>query len=104
MVCSRVLPYVTSMVIDEHKNHILTNYKNAKKGGKAVDSDHFTQYMDLNLQFKTEKPQRRVIFNFKNEKSQEIFRNITSNTKQFSECFKDDLPVETYHLTSYKSI
>ena len=26
VVCSRVLPFVTKMVIDERKQHILTNY------------------------------------------------------------------------------
>ena len=39
VVCSRILPYITSMVIDEEKKHILTNYKTAKKGSKATDSD-----------------------------------------------------------------
>ena len=30
VVCSRVLPFVSKMVIDERKQYILTNYKNAK--------------------------------------------------------------------------
>ena len=50
--------------------------------------------MDVKLQFVSEKPQRREIFNFKNKKSQERFKNITSNTTQFSECFKSNLPFE----------
>ena len=40
VVCSKVLPYVTRMVIDESKKFVLTNYKNAAKTGKGVDSDH----------------------------------------------------------------
>ena len=40
VVCSKVLPYVTRMVIDESKKIVLTNYKNAAKTGKGVDSDH----------------------------------------------------------------
>ena len=94
VVCSRVLPFVTKMVIDEDKKYILTNYKNAKNGGKAIETDHFTQYMDIKLQYISEKPQRREIFNFKNKKSQEKFRAITSNTKQFSDCFKNNLSFE----------
>ena len=43
VVCHRVLPYVTKMVIDERKEHILTNYQRARCGGKATDSDHFTE-------------------------------------------------------------
>ena len=54
LVCSRVLPFVSKMKIDEDKNHILTNYRQVKSGGKAVDSDHLTQYMDINLQFISE--------------------------------------------------
>jgi hypothetical protein len=33
VVCSRVLPYVTSMLIDEEKKHVLTNYEKVKHGG-----------------------------------------------------------------------
>ena len=44
VVCSRVLPHITKMVIDEKRKHILTNYRNVRKGVKAIDSDHFTEY------------------------------------------------------------
>ena len=94
VVCSRILPFVSKMIIDEDKNYILTNYKNVKKGQKAVDSDHFTQYMDLDLQYISEKPKRREIFNLKNKKSQAIFKSITSSTSEFSECFNNDIPFE----------
>ena len=93
VVCSRVLPFITKMVIDEKKEHILTNYKEAKRGGKATDSDHFTQIMDVNLQIIPLKPKRKEIFNFKNKESQEMFKEITTNTQQFSECFNNDLPI-----------
>ena len=61
VVCTRVLPHITKMVIDEEKKFILTNYKNARNGAKAIDTDHFTEYMDVNLQIITEKPERREI-------------------------------------------
>ena len=63
IVCSKILPYITKMVIDEEKKYILTNYKVAKKNQRAVDSDHFTQYMDVALKVINEKPIRRVLFN-----------------------------------------
>ena len=56
IVCDKVLPYLKKMVIDEDKSYVLTNYKNVKKGGEAIDSDHLTQYMDLDLKFESEKP------------------------------------------------
>ena len=91
VVCSRVLPYITKMVIDEERKFTLTNYKGVKKGTKATDSDHLTQYMDLNLQIASEKPVRKEIFNFKDVQSLNQFREITSNTNQFSDCFENDL-------------
>ena len=94
VVCSRVLPFVSKMVIDSDKKYILTNYKHAKHGIKATDSDHFTEYMDINLQIKTEKPVRKEIFNFKNKEAQEVFKNNTTNTDDFTKCFEDDLPFE----------
>ena len=93
IVCSSVLPFVTQMVIDESKKHILTNYKQVRNNGKATDSDHFTQYMDVNLEFKNEKPVRQEIFNFKDTKSQEIFKNLTSETTAFTECFEGEVPL-----------
>ena len=93
VVCSRVLPYITKMVIDDERKFILTNYKGVKKGTKATDSDHLTEYMDLDLQIISEKPVRKEIFNFKNGKSLDHFREITSNTNQFSDCFDNDLPL-----------
>ena len=70
------------MIIDEEKQYILTNYQNVNKGGKAVDSDHFTQFMDLDLQFESEKPQRVEIYNFKEK--------LTSETDELSNCFADE--------------
>ena len=57
VVCNCVLPHVTRMVIDEDKKHILTNYEQVRKGGKAIDADHLTQYMDVNLKVIKEKPE-----------------------------------------------
>ena len=71
IVCSVVLPFVTKMVIDDSKYHVLTNYKQVNKTGKAIDLDHYTQYLDLDLEVTKEKPE---IYNFKNKQSQEVFR------------------------------
>ena len=94
IVCSRVLPYVTKMVIDVDKKHILTNYKNAKDGRKATDTDHMTEYMDLNLQAVSAKPERKEIYNFKDNNSLVTFQEMTSNTQEFSNCFQNDLPLQ----------
>ena len=74
LVCNLVLPHVTKMVIDEEQKHILTNYEQVKRGGKATDTDHNTLYMDVDLKILTTKPERRVVWNFKNRQYQETFR------------------------------
>ena len=53
------------MVIDENNKYVLTNYKTIKQTGKAVDSDHKTEFMDLDFKVIREKPIRREIFHFK---------------------------------------
>jgi hypothetical protein len=93
IVCSLVLPYITKMVIDDRKSHILTNYKQVRKTGKAIDSDHFTEYLDMDLEVIKEKPERMELFNFKNKQSQEKFRILTSETKEFTECFSGKKPL-----------
>ena len=90
VVCNLVLPHITRMVIDDSKKHILTNYKPARKGGKAVDSDHFTEFMDLNLKIINEKPTRQEVYDFKNRKSQLKFKTLTTDTQDFTNCFEND--------------
>ena len=87
VVCDRLLPHIKSMVIDSKKNHILTNYKPARKGGKAVDSDHMTEYLDLDIRLEPEKPVRQEMYNFKNKEAQKKFKILTSETKAFTACF-----------------
>ena len=77
VVCSRVLPFVSRMVVDSDKKHILTNYKHAKNGIRATDSDHLTEYIDVKLKIIPEKPLRREILNFKNKKYQAVFKSNT---------------------------
>ena len=94
VVCSRVLPYVSRMKIDDDKKYILTNYKPARKGEKATDTDHFTEILDINLDIVPGKPKRREIFRFKDKKAQELFKEKTSNTKEFSRCFQNDKSIQ----------
>ena len=94
VVCDKVLPFVNKMVIDDKKEYILTNFQAARGGGKATNSDHFTQYLDLDLDFVSEKPERDEFYNFKNTESQAVFRKLTSETEVFTNCFMDGKPLE----------
>ena len=76
------------------KANVLTNYEQVKRNGKATNSDHATEYIDLALEIVTEKPKRVEIWNLKNLKGQETFKNITSNTSDFTKCFQNGLPLQ----------
>ena len=95
VVCHCVLPFVKKMVIDESKKYILTNYQQAKSKGKATDSDHLTEYMDIDLKFSSEKPDKIEVFNFKDFNSQKAFKKSTSEAADFSNCFLDDAPLKS---------
>ena len=104
VVCDRVLPHVTRMVIDSNKDHILTNYKPARNGGKAVDSDHMTEYMDLDIKIKPEKPVREEIYNFRNKKAQKKFKMLTTGTSAFTDCFENSNESILTQITEWRKI
>ena len=93
MVCNRVLPFVKKMVIDEDQKYVLTNFEKVKNGGKANNSDHFTQFMDLELEIENVKPERIEIYDIKKKVYQDKFRKLTSETSDLSKCFETNAPL-----------
>ena len=93
IVCNKVLPFVTNMVIDEEKKYVLTNYKQYAKNRKAIDSDHMTEYMDLNIEVEPAKHERIEIYNYKDEASKVTFKKLTSETEEFTKCFQNQNPL-----------
>ena len=76
------------------KKHILTNHQATKTGGKAINSDHFTQYMDLKIEYKSEKPERLEFYDYKNKEGQANFKILTTETKDLTHCFDSNKPLE----------
>ena len=67
VVCSRVLPYVTEMIIDEANQFITTNYTQINTPRvKAINSDHNTEFVKVDLKVVPFKKVNREIFNLKN--------------------------------------
>ena len=95
VVCDLIRPHITKMVIDEDGKYILTNYEQAKYGGKASNSDHATMYLDLDLKVVPDKPRRREIWNLKNKNAQTSFKMSTTKTKDFTDCFENKLTLKT---------
>ena len=89
IVCERVLPFVTKMQIDDGKNHIVTNYGNVNSDGNSVNSDHYPLIMEVKLVARPIKKTKVEIFNFNEVNSQILFKDITSNTNKFTNCFTD---------------
>ena len=56
VVCERLLPHVTEMVIDSKGEYTITNYAGAKHGRRAVDSDQVTMILKMNLNILPQKP------------------------------------------------
>ena len=83
IVCDKVKPYIEKMVIDESRQHVLTNFNPIRTGGRSVESDHNTQILRLKLDYYQRKDQRIELFNFKNLECQETFKSLTSQTRKF---------------------
>ena len=94
VVCDKIIPYVTQMVIDEKREQVLTNYSAVKCVGRIVESDHNPLFLYLNLQFSRIRNERVEIFQFRSKESQQLFKNLTTTTSDFTDCFKNNLSFE----------
>ena len=92
VVCSKLLPHVTKMKIDNEKRHILTNYKNMKNDSRAIDSDHLTQFLYLKLQHLPKIPERELFYDFKDPAGIQKFMTLTSNNS-LSNIFMREQPI-----------
>ena len=92
LVCEKMIPYLKSMSIDEDKVHALTNFSSKDKGKKAKQSDHNPLIANFELHCNIESEERQTVFNYKNAASMKKFKDITTKTTSFSDCFNNDLP------------
>ena len=91
VTCDRVLPYIVKMKVDENRENVLTNYNAIKSVGRVIESDHNNCELEVNLVFCPRKQERIEIFQFKNQESQKLFKDLTTNTKEFTNCFDNNL-------------
>ena len=101
VTCDKVLPFITDMKIDEKREHALSNFKAVKRQGRIIESDHNPMFLNISLKFSKLVNERITAFQFKNKKSQEMFKTLTTNTDEFTNCFNDfKNHIEKYHDTS----
>ena len=92
VVCESVIPFVKHMEILNHTDHNITRYSTNEK---AVSSDHAPLLMEVTLESVPTKKIKTVIPNFNDKESQMKFRQATSHTTAFTDCFQGDKNVLT---------
>ena len=85
-------PFIIKMTIDTKKEFCLTNYAHIKKNKQAIQSDHCPMTLQLRIKYSKIKPQRNEHFNFRNSECQNIFKTLTEETDELTQCFENNLP------------
>ena len=70
IVCENVLPYVHEFLIDEQKLFALSSYFRKKT---TLYSDHNSLITKLNLNYDLQKPERKLIYNFRDQEGMQKF-------------------------------
>ena len=78
---------MAGMHVDEKGEYQLSNLYGKHHKGRVTESDHAMVQLHVNLQFVIQKPQRTEAFNFKNAESRYVFKELTTATREFSNCF-----------------
>jgi hypothetical protein len=74
-----------------------------KKGGQAIDTDHYTQILKVKLEICPFPTKRQEILNFKNTECQEAFKEMTHKTNDFQNCFEGNVP-NAIKFSRWKSV
>ena len=51
VTCEKMLPYITRMIVDENREHTLTNYSSMKHVGRVIEKDHNPVILEMNQEF-----------------------------------------------------
>ena len=59
-----------------------------------MDSDHVPMQLNIDLKMLPTRPTRVTMFNFKNGQGRERFKQLTTDTTEFTECFISMQPLQ----------
>ena len=90
LTCDKVLPFAKHMYIDEKRIYAVANFCQKKKGKIAKLSDHNLLYADFDFKFKKITKDRRMIFRFNDLNALKKFKDLTSRTNSFTNCFSNE--------------
>ena len=87
---------VKKMIVDDKKEHVLTGFvKNKNKvSSNSTESDHMTLITSFNMNFSTDRRNNKLeLFNVKNKKGLETFKQLTNDTVALSSSIVDSRDV-----------
>ena len=94
VTCDKILPHIRKMKIDKNRENTLTNFSAKKVVGRVIVTDHNPLTLEVRIEFSIVKQERNEVFQFKDKESQSYFKELTSNTNEFTCCFDDDSSLE----------
>ena len=84
IVCERIFPFVTQMLIDEKGGNDIFRYR----GDNVVKADHHMLKLKLDITIHAQNKHERIeMFNVRNKLCQREFKDFTTNTNRFTKCF-----------------
>ena len=102
VICYKVCAFLLKMVVDEQFG--LSNFNPVKIGQRVKDSDHNPLIMELNMKYFEARSERVELFNFKNTECQEVFTNLTNQTKKLIECFSNENSFQSQSKAWFKTL
>ena len=104
IVCSKALPFILSLNVDDRGEFKLSNFHGQKKRQKTTHSDHNCVVMQCNFSTTQTKTQRMELFNFKDTVGQDKFTKLTTTTTKLSDCFKTTQPYSKQAANWFKCL
>ena len=94
--CEEMNDMITSLVIDEKKEHALASFRKTKNGSKVTESDHNSLITHIKAVWKKKQiKEGDEIYNLKNKMGIKQFKELTSKDEFLSSVFKEEGDIET---------
>ena len=94
LINEKLRPFFKELIIDEDKEFGLYNLAQIKKNCKIIESDHNSLIGTFNIKINRTKPAREDLFNLRNKKCQEAFKDATEKNPELVNSFSNNLPFE----------
>ena len=76
------------MVIYELKIYVLTNFHPSKQTGRDIESDHYTEIIEMELSYQRKTQLGAEVFNLKNKECQNAFSTLPLKQPNYMSVFQ----------------